>query len=109
MNTIKIYFYATPRGKEPFSEWYDDLDKQARLIIRNRLDRIEIGNFGDAKVIKGGEGIWELRIDHGPGYRLYFGKQGSMIIILLTGGDKKSQSKDIERAIKYWIEWKDKK
>lgn len=66
-----------------------------------------MGNFGDAKMIKGGEGIWELRIDYGPGYRVYFGKQGATIVILLTGGDKKSQNRDIAKAKRYWLDYKD--
>lgn len=73
----------------------------------NRLDRIRIGNFGDAKKIQGGSGIWELRIDHGPGYRIYFGKKGTMIIVLLIGGSKKSQTRDIVKAKQYWLEYRE--
>jgi putative addiction module killer protein len=58
-------------------------------------------------MIKGGEGVWELRIDYGPGYRIYFGKKGTTIVILLTGRDKKSQDRDIAKAKKYWLDCKD--
>jgi putative addiction module killer protein len=107
MKLIKIIIYATATGKEPFSDWQDELDKKMRAIVRNRLDRIVLGNFGDAKMIKGGGGIWELRIDHGPGYRIYFGKQGSTVVILLTGGDKKSQNRNITKAKQYWLRSKE--
>lgn len=107
MNPIKIIIYSTKTGKEPYSDWEDGLDQLTRAIIKNRLNRIRVGNFGDAKIIKGGEGIWELRMDFGPGYRIYFGKQGTTIVILLTGGDKKSQSRDIAKAKRYWLEYKE--
>ena len=107
MNTIKILIYSTSSGKEPYSDWEETLDKMTQAIIKNRLDRIRLGNFGDAKRIKNGEGIWELRIKYGPGYRIYFGKKGSSIIILLLGGDKGSQNRDITKAKRYWLEYKD--
>ena len=107
MGTIKILIYATSTGNEPYSTWEDDLDTKARAVVKNRLDRIRLSNFGDAKIIKGGEGIWELRIDYGPGYRVYFGKQGTTIVVLLTGGAKGSQSRDIAKAKRYWLDYKD--
>ena len=107
MSLIKIIIYATDTGKEPFSEWEDGLDKKMRAIVMKRLDRIKLGNFGDAKRIQGGNGLWELRIDHGPGYRIYFGRKDTTIVILLTGGSKKSQTRDIAKAKKYWIEYKE--
>ncbi len=78
-----------------------------QAIVMNRLDRIRLCNFGDAKRIQGGNGIWELRIDHGPGYRIYFGKEGTMIVVLLTGGNKKRQNRDITKAKQYWLEYKE--
>lgn len=90
----------------PYLEWEDSLDNFTKAIVTNRLERIKVGNFGDAKMIKDGDGIWELRIDYGPGYRIYFGKQGFNIIILLTGGEKKSQNRDIKKAKQYWLEYK---
>lgn len=107
MDTIKIIIYATSTGKEPYSTWEDNLDTKARAVIKNRLDRIRLGNFGDATIIKGGGGLWELRIDYGPGFRIYFRKQRSTIVVLLTGGDKGSQSRDIAKAKQYWLDYKD--
>ena len=107
MSLIKIVLYATDTGKEPFSNWENGLDKKIRAIIMKRLNRIQLGNFGDAKRIQSGGGIWELRIDHGPGYRIYFGKKGETIVILLTGGSKKSQTRDIAKAKQYWLEYKE--
>lgn len=106
MNPIKIVIYATNTGKEPFSDWENELDKKVRAIVINRLDRIKLGNFGDAKRIKNGNGIWELRIDHGPGYRIYFGKEDTTIVILLTGGSERTQNRDITKAKQYWLEYK---
>ena len=104
---IEIVIYATDTDKEPFSNWQDKLDKKIKAIVMKRLDRIRLGNFGDSKRIQSGSGIWELRIDHGPGYRIYFGKEGSTIVILLTGGSKKSQTKDIAKAKQYWLNYKE--
>ena len=83
------------------------LPQAIRAIIRTRLDRMSLGNFGDSKIIKGSGGIWELRIDVGPGYQIYFGKKGSTVIILLVGGDKGSQARDITKATSYWLECKE--
>lgn len=82
---------------EVFSEWMRCLrDRQARSIIQVRIDRLAFGNPGDVKSV--GEGVRELRISHGPGYRVYFVQRGQMLILLLCGGDKSSQSADIQRA-----------
>lgn len=78
-----------------------------RAVVIKRLDRIKLGNFGDAKRIKNGNGIWELRIDHGPGYRIYFGQEEGRIVILLMGGNKKSQQRDITKAKQYWLQYKE--
>lgn len=106
MIMIEIVMYATGTGQEPFSDWQDKLDKKTKAIIMQRLDRIRFGNFGDAKRLQGVSGIWEFRIDYGPGYRVYFGKEGSTIVILLTGGSKKNQIKDIAKAKQYWLNYK---
>lgn len=76
-------------------------------IVRARLNRIRLGNFGDCKSV--GNGVEELRIDFGPGYRIYFGRQGLLAVILLCGGDKKTQARDIATAQKYWKEYLDAK
>lgn len=104
---MDIVIYVTDTGKEPFSDWQDKLDKKMKAVVMKRLDRIRLGNFGDSKRLQEANGIWELRIDHGPGYRIYFGKEGSTIVILLTGGDKKSQTKDIAKAKQYWLNYKE--
>lgn len=107
MNKIQIFIFTTKTGKVPFQDWQKKLDPVSRAIIRTRLARIELGNFGDCKPIKNGTGIYEFRIKHGPGYRIYFGKKGTQIIILLVGGDKGSQARDIEKAKKFWGEYKE--
>ena len=95
-------------GRFRFSDWLQSLrDARAVGIVRARLNRIRLGNFGDCKSIGGG--VEELRIDFGPGYRLYFGREGSLVVILLYGGDKKSQPKDILTARRYWREYSDAK
>ena len=106
MDLIEIVIYSTNSGKEPYVVWENKLDLKTRATMKNRLDRIRLGNFGDVKRIRGGEGVWELRIDFGPGYRIYFGKQGTTIVVLLAGGTKRAQERDIERAKRYWIDCK---
>jgi putative addiction module killer protein len=109
METIKIVFYRTESKKEPFNEWLDDLDKKAQSIVLDRITRVTCGNFGDCKPLKGHKGIYELVINYGPGYRVYYGKDGSVIVILLLGGEKKSQERDIEKAYRYWNHYKEEK
>ncbi len=83
---------------EAFDVWFESLrDKQAARRIQARIDRTEEGHFGDCKPV--GEGVSEMRVHHGPGYRLYFTRRGVEIVILLAGGDKSTQHKDIERAL----------
>jgi len=87
------------RKSEAFAKWIDGLqDIRARARILVRIERLAAGNPGDVKPV--GEGVSELRIDYGPGYRVYFKKMGQKVIILLAGGDKKSQSKDIKTALR---------
>lgn len=101
----ELRIYLTTEGREPFSEWLESLrDQRARAKIRVRLDRVSLGNFGDCRTV--GDGIQELRIDYGPGYRVYFGQEGPTIVLLLCGGDKQTQSKDIETAKQYWREYR---
>ncbi len=84
-------------GKDLFGEWLDGLnDTAGRAAIRRRLDRVEDGNFGDRRFV--GAGVWELRIHYGPGYRVYYGEDGPAIVLLLCGGDKRTQWRDILRA-----------
>ncbi len=107
MKVIEIVIYATKNKKEPFTAWLDDLDVKNQAIIATRLHRLQADNFGDCKQIKGGIGIWEFRIHLGPGYRIYWGKKKETIVVLLCGGDKKSQNRDIEKAVKYWLDYKE--
>ena len=87
------------RQTEVFARWFLRLrDLRARARIQTRVDRLEMGNAGDARPV--GEGVSEMRIDYGPGYRVYFIQRGSELIILLAGGDKSSQSKDISNALR---------
>ncbi len=101
----EIRIYITLEGKTPFLEWRDSLkDVRAKAKIIARLDRVEDGNLGDCKFV--GEGVYELRIDYGPGYRIYFGQENNVIILLLWGGDKSNQSKDISKAQNYWQDYR---
>jgi putative addiction module killer protein len=83
------------------------MDARAVGIVRARLNRIRLGNFGDCKSV--GSGVEELRIDFGPGYRIYYGREGQLVVILLCGGSKGTQARDILRAQKYWKEYLDAK
>ena len=97
----EVIRYITPDGKIPLLEWTASLrDLRAKSKINQRIDRLQIGNLGDYKFV--GDGVYELRIDYGGGYRIYFGQVGSVVILLLCAGDKSSQSKDIRRAKEYW-------
>lgn len=87
------------RKTEIFAKWIDGLkDIRARARILVKIERLAIGNPGDVKAV--GEGVSELRIDYGPGYRVYYKKQGQKVVILLAGGDKKTQAKDIQKALR---------
>jgi putative addiction module killer protein len=101
---IELLEYLTQGGESPFHNWLVSLrDRSARARIRVRLNRVRLGNFGDCKPV--GKGVSELRVDYGPGYRVYFGKSGMTIVVLLCGGQKKSQSKDIQLAQAYWDDY----
>jgi putative addiction module killer protein len=102
---IELLRYQRDDGREPFTEWLDTLrDKVAQARIRIRLRQIQTGNFGDCEPI--GEGVSELRVHIGAGYRVYFGRYGKSVVILLCGGDKRSQAADIKQAKALWMEWK---
>ena len=102
---IEVREYLTPDGKAPFSEWHQGLrDRQARARVLTKLNRVRLGNFGDCKSL--GDGVFELRMTFGPGYRVYFGREGEQVILLLCGGDKSTQSKDIERAKAAWVNYR---
>jgi len=95
------------KQSEAFRKWRVKLkDERARVLIASRLDRLAFGNAGDVKPV--GQGVSELRIDHGPGYRVYFQKRGETVILLLCGGDKRTQDEDIEKAKRLAAEWSEK-
>lgn len=101
----KLVTYTTPSGKTPLEDWLKSLrDKKSKARVLNRIDRLRLGNFGDCKSV--GTGVFELRIHIGPGFRVYFALNGEELVILLCGGDKKSQRKDILNAIEYLKEYK---
>ena len=100
-----ILIFETKEGKSPFSDWLLGLkDIKARAIIRARIERIRLGNLGDCKSLGGG--VFELKIPFGPGYRVYLGQDGPVIVVLLCGGDKGSQKRDITKAKLLWTEYK---
>lgn len=101
-NQLKIY--VTKNGKKPFVNWLESLkNKVDRYRIKERLDRVALGNLGDYKPV--GESIYELRLKFGSGYRIYFGRDGEKVILLLSGGDKSTQRKDIKKASDYWQDY----
>jgi putative addiction module killer protein len=100
----KLLDYLTEDGRDPLKEWLAKLaDRQARARILVRLQRMGAGNFGDCKPLA--DGVWELRIDHGPGYRVYYTRAGEKLMLLLVGGDKRKQQADIATALLYWNDW----
>ena len=100
----EIRHYLTASGKNLFEEWLDALkDAKAEARIAARIARLAAGNFGDCKPLR--DGVWELRIDWGPGYRVYYAMSGRTCVLLLCGGDKRKQSADINRAIEYWNDY----
>lgn len=101
--SLTVREYVDRLGRIPFRDWLKQLDTTARARVQARILRFETGNLGDHKDVGGG--VWEARFDFGPGYRLYFGRIGREVVLLLLGGDKKSQKKDIQRAKIYWSEY----
>jgi len=100
----EVRHYMTSEGKDVYSEWHRRLrDIRAKIAIDRRVNRMELENFGDHKPCR--DGVWELRIDVGPGYRVYYAISGSKIVLLLCGGDKRTQSADISRACEFWHDW----
>ena len=102
---MQLLRYQREDGREPFSEWLNGLrDKMAQARIRLRLRQVEAGSLGDCEPV--GEGVLELRVHVGAGYRVYCGRHGKTVVLLLCGGDKASQARDIEQAKQLWMEWK---
>jgi putative addiction module killer protein len=105
---FEVFRYQTENGTQPFTEWLESIqDKATQARLRVRLRRLEAGLFGDCEPV--GNGVLELREHRAAGYRIYFGRHGRTIVILLTGGTKRTQSRDIEAAKDYWADWKRRK
>jgi putative addiction module killer protein len=102
--TFEVRHYLTAAGADPFAEWFDALrDRQAQARIQTRIDRLERGLLGDVEFC--GESVWELRIDWGPGYRVYYARSGERVVLLFLGGDKRKQDADIKSAKEYWRDY----
>ncbi|HHT9011988.1 type II toxin-antitoxin system RelE/ParE family toxin [Burkholderia cenocepacia] len=105
LSKFELLRYQRDDGREPFTEWLNAVrDKLAQARIRERLRRVQTGNFGDCEPV--GEGVIELRVHVGASYRVYFGRHDSALVLLLSGSDKASQSDDIRRAKEHWSNWK---
>lgn len=100
-NHIKMY--TDSQGKVPFVTWLESLDRTIRYRVKERLDRVALGNLGDYKFLV--EGVCELRLKFGPGYRIYYAEDDGNIVLLLCGGDKSSQKKDLKNAIAHWRDY----
>jgi putative addiction module killer protein len=101
---LELRYYVAASGAEPFAEWFAELEASARAKVTRAIVRMEQGNLSNVKSV--GEGVLEYRINFGPGYRVYFGRDGNTLVILLTGGTKKRQQRDIEAARRYWQDYK---
>ncbi len=108
VNPIEVERYVTREGKSPFRDWFHGFkDDRTRAVVRARLARIRLGSIGDYKSV--GDGVFELRIDYGSGYRVYFGREEKTLVILLCGGDKGNQRRDIATAKRLWADyWREK-
>jgi putative addiction module killer protein len=104
---VQLIEYISPTGISPFGKWFDRLDAQAAAKVTVALKRMEQGNLSNTKSV--GRGVQEFRIDFGPGYRVYFGRYGDEIIMLLAGGMKKRQQEDIAAAQDHWSDFKRRK
>ena len=103
---IEVRHYIDRTGRDIFDEWLSQLaDARAQAKIAVRIDRLATGNFGDCKPLR--DGLWELRIDWGPGYRVFYAMTGKQSVLLLSGGDKRRQAADIERALRYLKDFKE--
>jgi putative addiction module killer protein len=100
----EICHYLSQNENDIFMQWRRQLrDTSAKIAVDRRINRMELGNFGDHKFCR--DGVWELRIDAGQGYRIYYAIAGNKLILLLCGGGKRTQSADIGRACEYWLDW----
>lgn len=107
LHMVEVQQYLDPSGRSPFAEWFDGLNAQAAAKVATAVARIGLGNLSNVKSV--GAGVYEYKLDFGPGYRIYFGKDGETLVILLGGGTKKRQNRDIENAIARWQDYKRRK
>lgn len=104
LKPTSVLVYRTREGRLPFDEWLRELrDANALARVLARIGRLRRGNLGDCKPVGGG--VSELRVDYGPGYRVYLGQRGATLVILLCGGDKRTQERDIRQAQQYWDDY----
>ncbi len=101
---LEVRRYITRSGRDVVGEWLRNLEGNARARVATRIDRLSAGNLGDCKFLR--EGVSEMRIDWGPGYRLYYAMLGRTCVLLICGGDKRKQSSDIDRAIEYFDDYR---
>ncbi len=104
LTMLELRYYLASDGRSPFEDWFAGLNSAAAAKVAVALARLEQGNLSNAKAV--GEGVLEYRIDWGPGYRVYFGRDGDALAILLTGGAKQRQQRDIETAKSSWVDFK---
>ncbi len=104
---LEIRYYVSRDGQSPFEKWFASVDATARAKVATSIIRLEQGNLSNVKPV--GEGVLEYRINFGPGYRVYFGRDGDVLVILLTGGTKKRQQRDIRTAIELWTDYRRRK
>ena len=100
----RVEYYKTVAGKQPFQEWLSSLDERSQLKIDAYIKRLTLG-AARRNIKPLGDGVYEIKINYGPGYRAYFGQVGNVMILLLAGGDKSSQFRDIARAKEYWRDY----
>jgi putative addiction module killer protein len=104
---FEVLLYEDDRGHSPFPDWFDTLNHQAAAKVTIAVERLRLGNLSNVKGVGGG--VQECRIDWGPGYRLYLGRDGDRLLILLTGGTKRRQDADVDRAKECWADYKRRK
>ena len=107
LDSVQVLEYLDSNGRSTFAEWFTDLNAQAAAKVAVGLTRLTQGNFSNVKGV--GAGVCEYRVDFGPGYRIYFGRDGERLVILLGGGTKKRQQRDITEAIGRWQDYKRRK
>ena len=101
---LEILHYLTQDDRDPYQDWLLRLaDRQAKSRVMVRVEHLCNGGLGDCKPLR--DGVWELRIDWGPGYRVYYALSGRHVVLLLLGGDKRQQNADISQAVEYWKDW----